>query len=58
MALWSSKYEGMDGHAVERLGLADDAENDVGELGGGFEQQPALHGAGSDFGEVVFGDEA
>ena len=40
------------------LGLADDAEDEVVELGRGLEQQPALQGAGGDFDEGVLGDEA
>jgi len=52
------EHEGVDGHAVEGLGLADDAENEVRELRRGFEQQPALKGAGGDLDESVFGDEA
>jgi len=35
------EHEGVDGHAVEALGFADDAKNDLGQLGRGFEEQPA-----------------
>ena len=31
------EHEGMDGHAIDGLGLADDAEDEVGELGRGLE---------------------
>src|ERR1019366_7397839 len=48
----------MDGHAVEGLGLADDAENEVRELRRGVKQQPVLQGACGDLDESVFGDEA
>ena len=44
-------HEGMDGHLVEILGLADDAEDDVGQLRRGSEEQPALDGAGGDLDE-------
>jgi hypothetical protein len=53
----AQEHEGMDGHAVEFLGLADDAEDDLGELWRGLEQEPALQGAGGDFDEGVFGNE-
>jgi hypothetical protein len=48
----------MDGHAVEGLGLADDAEDDVGQLWGGPQQQATLDGAGGDLDESVVWDEA
>jgi hypothetical protein len=47
----------MDGHAVQGLGLADDAEDEVGELGRGLEQEPALQGAGGALDEGLLGDE-
>src|SRR5450759_2913506 len=48
----------MDGHAVERFGLADDAEDDVGEIGRRLEQEPALQGAGGNFDEGILRNEA
>ena len=42
----AKKYEGMDGHAVKTLGLADDAEDDVRQLGRRLEQQPSGHHLG------------
>jgi hypothetical protein len=48
----------MDGHAVEGLSLADDADDYVGVFGRGLEQAPALEGAGGDFDKGMFGDEA
>ena len=50
--------DGMDGHAVEVLGFTDDAEDEVSELGGGPEQQPALQGAGSDLDQGVLWNES
>ena len=52
------EHEGVDGHAIMGLGLADDAENEVRELRRGFEQQPALQGASGDLDEGIFGDKA
>jgi hypothetical protein len=50
--------EGMKGHAIEGLGLADDAEDDVGELRGGPQQEAALDGTGGDLYEGVVRNEA
>ena len=47
----------MDGHAVQTLCLADHAEDDVGQLGRGSEEEPALDGAGSDLDEGICGHE-
>ncbi len=47
-----------DGHLVEVLGFADDAEDEVGQFGGRFEQQPALDGASCDFDQRACWDEA
>jgi hypothetical protein len=47
--------ERVDGHAVEGLSLTDDAEDDVGQVGGGPEQEPALEGACGDFDEGIVG---
>jgi hypothetical protein len=33
MSVGRDEDEGMDGHAVQALGFADDAENDLGQLG-------------------------
>jgi hypothetical protein len=33
MGMGRDEDEGMDGHAVQALGFADDAENDLGQLG-------------------------
>jgi len=52
------EHEGMDGHAVAVLGLTNDAEDEVSELGGWPEQQPALQGAGGDLDEGVFWNES
>jgi hypothetical protein len=49
--------EGVNGHLVKMLGLADDPEEDVGQLWGWLEQQPALHGPGGDFDKGVWWDE-
>ena len=51
MGVVREKDEGMDGHAIERLSLADDAEDDIGELWGGPQQEAALDSAGGDFDE-------
>jgi hypothetical protein len=58
MSMGRDEHEGMDGHAVEALGFADDAKNDLGQLGRGFEEQPALDSAGGDLDERTGGDEA
>jgi hypothetical protein len=52
------EHKGMDGHAVEVLGFANDAEDEVCELRGWLEQQPALQGAGGDLDEGVFWNES
>jgi hypothetical protein len=52
------EYEGMDGHAVESLGLADDSEDEVGKLGRGFEKQPPLQRTSGDLDEGPLGDES
>jgi hypothetical protein len=58
MRVRRQKHEGMDGHAVELLSLADNAEDDVGELRGRPEQQPPLKGSRSDFDEGTLRDES
>lgn len=58
MRVCRQEYEGMNGHPVERLGLANDAEDKVGELGRWPEQQPAVQGTRGDFDHGVFGHEA
>ena len=50
--------EGVDGHLAGVLGLADDTENEVVELWGRPEQEPALKSAGGNLDEGVVGDEA
>jgi hypothetical protein len=40
------------------LCFADDAEDEVIELGRRFEQEPAMDGASGDLDEGAFGDEA
>ena len=45
--------KGVDGYLVEVMGLADDAEDDVGQLGRRFEEQPTLQGASGDFDEGI-----
>jgi len=49
--------KGMDRHVVEGLRLADDAEDEVSQLGRGFEKQPALQRAGGYLDEGLLGDE-
>jgi hypothetical protein len=49
--------KGVDRHLVEVLGLADDAQDDVSQLGRRFEEQPALQGASGDFDEGICGNE-
>jgi hypothetical protein len=51
-------YEGVEGHLVGVLGLADDTENEVVELWGRPKQEPALKSAGGNLDEGVVGDEA
>jgi hypothetical protein len=48
--------ECVDGHLVEVLGFADDAEDDVGQFRRWFEEQPALQGAGCDLDERIRGN--
>ena len=48
--------EGVDGNLVGVLGLADDTQNEVVELWGGPEREPALMSAGRDLDEGVVGD--
>jgi hypothetical protein len=46
MRMVGGNSEGMNGHRVQVLSLADNSENEIVELGGGSEQEPALDGAG------------
>jgi hypothetical protein len=48
MSMRGKEHKGMDSHAVEVLGFADDAEDKLSELRGWLEQQPALQSAGCD----------
>jgi hypothetical protein len=57
MSMGRDEDEGMDGHAVQALGFADDAENDLSQLGRGFEEEPALESAGSHLDEGIRGHE-
>jgi hypothetical protein len=58
MSMIGGNNEGMDGHSVQVLSLADDANYEIVELGGRLEQKPALDGAGRDLHEGAFWNEA
>ena len=58
MGMRRKEHKGMDGHVVKVLGFTNDAEDDVCELRGWPQQQPALQGAGGNLDQGIFGNES